>query len=237
MLSRASRCFASYPAGYLNLISSMKGFYHARMAPRCYPDGFAAEEHLRKSANFYLEAAEKFPEDDEKHACESLAKSLTSYLNIKSAHLLVYLNCAVENFFMSGTEARVTLELLKRIRIALPKMNKIWGESAMAKQGREQIFARTLETEKELLAGVAAGQFTLSDKPMPQVSIFYLPVNLILMLSLVGVHEVCAPTRARAEIKPLPTAKVIILGRLPYPSLSTVDLQHSFLVQHISLEI
>ncbi|KZP31804.1 hypothetical protein FIBSPDRAFT_1037356 [Athelia psychrophila] len=136
--------FYSYPAGHA---LSMKGFYHARMARRCYPDGVAAEDHLRKSANFYLEAAEKFPEDDEKHA--------------------FYLNCAVENFFMSGTEARVTLGLLKRIRLAIPKMNKIWAESAMSKQGREKIFARALETEKELLAGVASGQFTLSDKPMP----------------------------------------------------------------------
>ena len=46
------------------------------MAPGCYPDALAAEEHLRKSANLYLQAAEKFPEDDENHACELLTPSL-----------------------------------------------------------------------------------------------------------------------------------------------------------------
>lgn len=138
---------------------------------------------------------------------------------------------------MSGTEARVTLGLLKRIRLAIPKMNKIWAESAMSKQGREKIFARALETEKELLAGVASGQFTLSDKPMPNVSISSLTVNPILMLLLVGVHEVCAPTRARAEIKPLTSGKVVILGGLPFPSLFTLDLQNSFLVHYMSLNI
>jgi hypothetical protein len=49
----------------------MKAYYHRQMAPRCYPDTDAAIDHLRKSGNFYIEAADMYPEDDENHACKS----------------------------------------------------------------------------------------------------------------------------------------------------------------------
>jgi hypothetical protein len=48
----------------------MKGYYHSRMAPLCFPDADAAINHYRKAGNFYVEAASKYPEDDENHPCK-----------------------------------------------------------------------------------------------------------------------------------------------------------------------
>ena len=49
----------------------MKGYYHSQMAPLCRPNVDAAIDHYRKAGNFYMAAAGKYPEDDEKHACKS----------------------------------------------------------------------------------------------------------------------------------------------------------------------
>ena len=49
-------------------------------------------------------------------------------------------------------------------------MKLIWGDSTVSKQGRDRIFARTLESEKELLSALESGQFTMEDKPMIQWS-------------------------------------------------------------------
>lgn len=47
----------------------MKGFYHARRAEGDLDDQ-SAFDHFRKSAEFYIEAANTLPEDDENHACK-----------------------------------------------------------------------------------------------------------------------------------------------------------------------
>jgi len=137
--------FYIYPAARA---ISMKGYYHAQMAPRCYPDTEAAKDHLRKSGNFYIEAASMYPEDDENHA--------------------YFLNCGVHNLFRCGTPLRETLAILKRIRLAIPKMKRIWGSSAMSKEGRDTVLDRALEMEKEALDQIEKGNFTLDDLGMPQ---------------------------------------------------------------------
>jgi hypothetical protein len=46
------------------------GFYYRHMARLSYPDTNAAIEHLRNAAGAYLHAADRFPEDDERHVCK-----------------------------------------------------------------------------------------------------------------------------------------------------------------------
>jgi hypothetical protein len=49
----------------------MKGFYHVQMAKECLVSGNTegAKDHYLKGGNFYIEAADRLPEDDEEHAC------------------------------------------------------------------------------------------------------------------------------------------------------------------------
>ena len=50
----------------------MKGFYHVRQAKEGSKTPEETAAHMREAARFYLEAAEKYPEDDELHVCRSL---------------------------------------------------------------------------------------------------------------------------------------------------------------------
>jgi len=130
--------FYVYPAAHA---TSMKAYYHAQMAPQCHPDTDAATEHLRKSGNYYIEAADMYPEDDEKHA--------------------YFLNCGVQNLFRCGTPLRETLAILKRIRLAIPKMQRIWGSSAMSKEGRDEGLRYALVMETKALDQIKRGVLTL----------------------------------------------------------------------------
>jgi hypothetical protein len=49
----------------------MKGFYHVQMAKECLQSGDieGVKDHHLKGGNFYIEAADRLPEDDEEHAC------------------------------------------------------------------------------------------------------------------------------------------------------------------------
>lgn len=80
-----------------------------------------------------------------------------------------FLNCGVDNLFKCGSKPlRDILPILKRIRLAIPKMKRIWGSSAMSKQGRDQILDRALMIEKEALEMIEKGHFTLDDCMIPQ---------------------------------------------------------------------
>jgi len=91
-----------------------------------------------------------YPEDDENHA--------------------YFLNCGVHNLFRCGTPFRETLPIIQCIRLAMPKMQRIWGSSAIAKEGRDQALNQTLMIEKEALKQIEEGKFTLDDMGMPEVS-------------------------------------------------------------------
>lgn len=80
-----------------------------------------------------------------------------------------YLNCGVDNLFKCGSKPiGEILPILKRIRLAIPKMKRIWSSSAMSKQGRDQILDRAVMMEKDALEMIEKGRFTLDDCMMPQ---------------------------------------------------------------------
>jgi DNA-binding GntR family transcriptional regulator len=87
----------------------------------------------------------------------------------RPSYLTGFLNCGVDNLFKSGRKPlRETLPILKRIRLAIPKMKQIWRASAMSKQGRDQILERALLIEKEALEMIKKGHFTLDHCMSPE---------------------------------------------------------------------
>ncbi|KAG7089030.1 hypothetical protein E1B28_010741 [Marasmius oreades] len=85
---------------------------------------------LLQGAGFsYLKAADEFPEDDEWHT--------------------VYLTAAVENMLEGGAAVGLVLETLKRLRLAIPVAEKIWG-AVMSRAGYKYRFQRALEFEPKL---------------------------------------------------------------------------------------
>jgi hypothetical protein len=58
---------------------------------------------------------------------------------------------------------------VRRIRLVIPKMKRIWVASARSKQGRDRTLERALMMETELLKGVEKGDFTLR-RPGGQIS-------------------------------------------------------------------
>jgi stress-induced-phosphoprotein 1 len=79
-----------------------------------------------------------------------------------------FLNCGVQNLFRCGTPLRETLAILRRIRLAIPKMKRIWGSSALSKEGRDEELNRALMMEEEALDQIKKGKFTLDDLGMPE---------------------------------------------------------------------
>jgi hypothetical protein len=82
--------------------------------------------------------------------------------------VLDFLDCGVKCLFRCGTPLRETLGILKRIRLAIPKMKRIWVASATSKQGRDRTLERALMMETELLKAVEKGDFTLDDLAAPE---------------------------------------------------------------------
>jgi len=73
----------------------MKGYYHSRMAPLCFPDA---------AGNFYVEAASKYPEDGENHPCKF---NPVNYLTVLPS-VLDFVDCGVKCLFRCGTPLRET---------------------------------------------------------------------------------------------------------------------------------
>ena len=61
----------------------MKGFYHVQMARERLQLGDieGAKDHYLKGGNFYIEAANKLPDDDEEHACMLIIQSSRLFMN------------------------------------------------------------------------------------------------------------------------------------------------------------
>ncbi|KAF8176592.1 hypothetical protein K438DRAFT_1727120 [Mycena galopus ATCC 62051] len=128
--------FYLYPKGQAY---AMKGFYYNKMAMKNGNDPLGL---FRKAALEYISAAKSFPEDDEKHP--------------------YFLNVALQNMFKSRSfQLRETLDVMKRIRVAIPKTLEIWERSSLSAAGVADMFQRTAKQEQELRDMVAAGKFSL----------------------------------------------------------------------------
>jgi hypothetical protein len=71
--------------------------------------------------------------------------------------------------FECGTALRETTVVMERIRLATPKMMKIWSHSAMAKRGRNKRLEGIAKIERDILDQITQGKFTMDDKVMPKL--------------------------------------------------------------------
>ena len=125
-----------------------------------------ARKHFTEAAKNYLESAETFPYDDEKHPCKSefTFRSLICSRNVR----LDFLAIAVEAYWRRGTALRVTLPLCDRIRKGLAKSGYIWA--AHYERGNSVSINQCLEFQEHWKKRVADGEVTMDYEAKPEVS-------------------------------------------------------------------
>ncbi|KAF9068934.1 hypothetical protein BDP27DRAFT_1447972 [Rhodocollybia butyracea] len=122
-----------------------KAFYHATMG-RIGQDGHenpkTIEGHFKSAMNLYIQAADYLPEDDENHPW--------------------FLSCAYNFMESSNVPASRVMKVLERIRLALPKMEKIWWQNARApKPTWRSTYARLMKIEEHAKSLIAEKIMTL----------------------------------------------------------------------------
>ncbi|KAK7016333.1 TPR-like protein [Favolaschia claudopus] len=121
---------------------AMQGFYYNALALRRNANDPESGILFRKSAQQYLIAAESYPEDDEHHPC--------------------FLNVALEKMLSARTfPLRETLDVMKKIRLSVPKAKRIWERSSLGAAGVWDRCDRVASQEQELRDAITAGQFML----------------------------------------------------------------------------
>ncbi|KAH7881164.1 uncharacterized protein C8R40DRAFT_21713 [Lentinula edodes] len=126
---------------------SLKAMYHRVRANRMKAqNGSLSSSVMDKyssASRYYLEAADCYAEDDENHA--------------------VFLNAGLEMMWSCKTSIRNQLAVMERIRLAIPKMKKIWGQSSFAKQGGDIIFKRGQDMEGIMREGLNKRKYQLDE--------------------------------------------------------------------------
>lgn len=79
------------------------------------------------------------------------------------------LKTAVQSYSSAKITSREMLAVMGRIRLAYPKMQRIWRNSPSALQGAHKQFIQVMDAEDEFRQALAAGTFTLDDPIMLQV--------------------------------------------------------------------
>jgi len=80
------------------------------------------------------------------------------------------LGTAIEHLSNAKTSASEILEIIERIRVSFPKMQKIWKHSQAALAGAHEKLENWIEAGEQLKASIAAGTMKLDDPVMAQVS-------------------------------------------------------------------
>ncbi|KAG7090404.1 hypothetical protein E1B28_009524 [Marasmius oreades] len=128
-----------HPRGYAY---SMRGYYLREQA-KLTRKQVEQKKFMREAATAYKEASKHFDEDDESHA--------------------YFLCVAAENMLSGSAPAALTLECLQELKEAVPKIYKIWANSSMSRQGREQMFQIQLKYEPKLRRMLEEGKIKNED--------------------------------------------------------------------------
>lgn len=113
------------------------------------------------ASRYYLEAADCYAEDDENHAGKF--PFIMCCIRIMWTTIIVFLNAGLEMMWSCKTSIRNQLAVMERIRLAIPKMKKIWGQSSFAKQGGDIIFKRGQDIEGILREGLNKRRYQLDE--------------------------------------------------------------------------
>ncbi|KAH8825918.1 hypothetical protein DL96DRAFT_1817341 [Flagelloscypha sp. PMI_526] len=131
-------CFYDY---HLAEAHALTGLYHAQVANNLRTNGAAQEEywaHYEKATFSYNRAAKAVPEDDEFHAW--------------------YLNASLTNASQCPCPVNYHIETIKRMQVAIPKMEKIWKNSTLAMAGRDDNMKKMMKPLDELERMVRDGE-------------------------------------------------------------------------------
>jgi len=110
-------------------------------------DEKGAKLEFARSARYYMQCAQSYPEDEE--------------------NVPYFLHVALEAYWWHGKALREVLPLLRQIRDAIPKMMRIWGNSANSSQ-RDVKFKLGLEFLSRCEEALADGAITLNDTVKPE---------------------------------------------------------------------
>ncbi|KAK0224664.1 hypothetical protein EDD85DRAFT_959370 [Armillaria nabsnona] len=116
-----------------------KAFYHSDLARR----GSSAEQNNQLAGEYYLQAAEAYPVDDEHH-CQ--------YLNSALQHL----------FHRPGLTVRRTLDIMTRFRVSVNESKKIWNQHpSRMRPERDHSNRIVMQRENELRREISLGGLSL----------------------------------------------------------------------------
>ncbi|EEB89834.1 hypothetical protein MPER_12030 [Moniliophthora perniciosa FA553] len=117
--------FSDYPCAHAY---ALKGYYYREKA-KLSRDGREESKLCMEAGKAYMTAANKYPEDDENNAW--------------------FLHVAVDCLAKGNVNPRLTLETLEKLKVAIPRMQKIWALSSLAIGGRDAMIESTLSREQE----------------------------------------------------------------------------------------
>ncbi|KAF9496738.1 hypothetical protein BDN71DRAFT_1429949 [Pleurotus eryngii] len=134
--------FYSYPMGHAY---AAKAFCRSQMAKRAnqrndYQDWL---KYTQEAGASYLQAAQRYMKDDENH--------------------LWFMKCSLDCSLSLGQPLSMVLPPMCMIREAYPKMQRIWGNSASAMQGRDEAIKSVFRTEDRLKELLDQGIVSMSD--------------------------------------------------------------------------
>ncbi|KAI9574036.1 hypothetical protein HD554DRAFT_583804 [Boletus coccyginus] len=112
--------FHVYPAAHAH---AMLGYCFVQMG-RSGDNPGEQKAHYLLAVGEYTKAAIILPEDDEKHCW--------------------YLNCTIDPMVRADVPKDARMEIVEKLREAMPKMQRIWAHSALAKQGRDAMIEMAL---------------------------------------------------------------------------------------------
>ncbi|KAF4596552.1 hypothetical protein EYR38_007939 [Pleurotus pulmonarius] len=135
--------FYAYPMG--SAYASAKAFCRAQMAKKANKrnDYQSWREYTQEAGELYFQAAERYMEDDENYSW--------------------FMKCSLDCTLSLGLAISKALPLMRMIREAYPKMQRIWKNSASAMQGRDEAIKSVFRTEDRLKELLDQGIVSMSD--------------------------------------------------------------------------
>lgn len=111
-------------------------------------DEKGAKLEFARSAKYYMQAAQSYPEDEE--------------------NVPYFLHVALEAYWWHGKTLREVIPLLHQIRDAIPKITRIWGNSEFSSL-RDTKFKLGLEFLSRCEQALADGTITLNNIVKPEI--------------------------------------------------------------------
>jgi len=101
----------------------------------------------RNGGEAYVEAADQYPKDDEKHVW--------------------FLCCALQSYWHCGAPLFITMPIMERVRLGLPNTSKIWEHASLTKE-THPAYDYILGVEQKFKTGLDDGSFTMDSMVSPK---------------------------------------------------------------------